>query len=69
MAGARLVGAVSPVAVVAVGAGVEIVAGVLLAVGAFGVLLDPLIRPFAWARDQVAGREQPFTVPQEKIDD
>lgn len=54
MAGARLLGAVSPVAVVAVGAGVETVAATLLAVGAIGVLLDPLIPPFAWARDRRA---------------
>lgn len=66
MAGARLLGAVSPVAVVAVGAGIETVAGTLLAVGVFGVLLDPFTRPFAWARDEVAGREQTFTIPQEQ---
>ncbi len=69
MAGARILGAVSPVALVAVGGGVETVATALLAIGAFGVLLDPLIPPFAWAKDRVGGRGQPLTVSQEKTDD
>lgn len=69
MAGARLVGAVSPVAVVAVGGGVQVLATALLTVGAFGVLIDPLIPPFAWGQKQLAQRGQTFTVAQEKTDD
>lgn len=53
----------------AAGAGVDAVSAALFAVGAFGVLLDPVIPPFAWARDRVAGGEQTFTIPQEQTDD
>lgn len=69
MAGARLVGAVSPIAVVAVGGGVQVLAVTLLAVGAFGVLLDPLIPPFDWAPKRLSQRERTLTVSQERTDD